>query len=162
MGATLDRFFKTVSKASRLVVQEWICWLRHRYRAGAPQTHCYSSVFRDQVGGSPGKGRAGSSTPSQAACSGSCALMRRERLQPMHVLWSEVLVGGLVIFTIHITLILNILDLNSFIVIYCDYWKVESYSTFSTGSALALPCFCAFPVIATEHPLCRFDEEPGI
>ena len=47
----------------------------------------------------------------------SCASMRRERLQPMHVLWSEVLVGGLVIFTIHITLILNILDLYSFIVI---------------------------------------------
>jgi hypothetical protein len=96
------------------------------------------------------------------ACSGSCASMRRERLQPMHVLWSEVLVGGLVIFTIHTNLILNILDLYSFIVIYCDYGKEESYSTFPTGSALALLCFCAFPVIATEHPLCRFDEEPGI
>ena len=47
--------------------------------------------------------------------------MRRERLQPMHVLWSKVLVGGLVIFTIHINLILNILDLYSFIVINCDY-----------------------------------------
>jgi hypothetical protein len=84
------------------------------------------------------------------------------RLHIKSDLLSEVLVGGLVIFTIHITLILNILDLYSFIVIYCVYWKVESYSTFSTGSALALPCFCAFPVIATEHPLCRFDEEPGI
>ena len=41
----------------------------------------------------------------------------------MHVLWSEVLVGGLVIFTIHITLILNILDLYSFSVIYCYYGK---------------------------------------
>ena len=77
------------------------------------------------------------------------------------MLWSEVLVGGLVIVTIHVNLILNILDLYSFIVIYCDYWKVEYDSTFSTGSALALPCFCAFPVIATEHPLFRIDEEPG-
>ena len=92
----------------------------------------------------------------------SCASMRRERLQPMHVLWSEVLVGGLVIFTIHITLILNILDLYSFIVIYCFHGKVESYSSFPTGSASAFPCFCPFSVIATEHPLCRFDEEPGI
>jgi hypothetical protein len=80
----------------------------------------------------------------------------------MHVLWSEVLVGGLVIFTIHINLILNILDVYSFIVISYDYGQVESYSTFPTGSASARPCFCAFSVIATEHPLCRFDEEPGI
>ncbi len=41
----------------------------------------------------------------------------------MHVLWSEVLVGDLVIFTIHINLILNKLDLYSFIVIYCYYGK---------------------------------------
>jgi hypothetical protein len=45
----------------------------------------------------PGKGLAASPKPLQAACSGSCASMRRERLQPMHVLWSEELVGGLVI-----------------------------------------------------------------
>src|SRR5260370_38551099 len=83
------------------------------------------------------------------------------RLHIKSDLWREMLVGGLVIVTIHVKLILNILDLYSFIVIYCDYWKVESYSTFSTGSALALPCFCAFPVIATEHPLFRIDEEPG-
>src|SRR5260221_3851926 len=57
---------------------------------------------------------------------------------------------------------LNILDLYSFSVIYCDYGKEECDSSFLTGSASALPCFCAFPVIATEHPLCRFDEEPGI
>ena len=38
---------------------------------------------------------------------------------------SAVRIGGLVIFTIHVNLILNILDLYSFIVIYCDYWKVE-------------------------------------
>jgi hypothetical protein len=108
-----------------------------------------------------GKELGASPKPSQAACSGSCASVRRKRLQPTHVLWSEVLVGGLVIFTMHVNLILNILDLYSFIVIYCDYWKVEYDSTFSKGSALALPCFCAFPVIATEHPLCRIDEEPG-
>src|SRR5260370_26927294 len=60
------------------------------------------------------------------------------------------------------SLILNVLDLYSFIVIYCNYEKEESYSSFSTGSASALPCFCVFPAIATEHPLCRFDEEPGI
>jgi hypothetical protein len=72
------------------------------------------------------------------------------------------LFGGFVIFTIHITIILNILDLYSFTVIYCDYGKDEYDSSFPTGSASALPCFCAFPVIATEHPLCRFYEEPGI
>jgi hypothetical protein len=72
------------------------------------------------------------------------------------------LLGALSFLLFISILILNILDLNSFIVIYCDYRKVEYDSTFSTGSALALPCFCAFPVIATEHPICRFDEEPGI
>ena len=37
----------------------------------------------------------------------------------MQVLWSEVLVGSCVIFTIHCNLILNILDLYSFSVICC-------------------------------------------
>jgi hypothetical protein len=45
------------------------------------------------------------------------------RIQIRSDIWSEVLVGDFVIFTIHINLILNILDLYSFIVIYCDYGK---------------------------------------
>jgi hypothetical protein len=64
------------------------------------------------------------------------------RLHIKSDLLSEVLVGGLVIFTIHITLILNILDLCSYTVIYCDYEKEESYSTFPTEPASVLPCFC--------------------
>ena len=29
----------------------------------------------------------------------------------------------------------------------------------STETASGLLCFCALPVIATEHPFCRFDED---
>jgi hypothetical protein len=84
------------------------------------------------------------------------------RIQIRSDIWSEVAVGGFVNFTIHINLIINILDLYSFIVIYYDYGKEEYGYSFLTGLASALACFCAFPVIATEHPLCRFDKEPGI
>jgi hypothetical protein len=84
------------------------------------------------------------------------------RIQIRSDIWSKVLVGGFVNFTIYINLILNILDLYSFIVIHYDYGEEWSYSSFPTGSASALPCLCAFPVIASEDPLCRFDKEPGI
>jgi hypothetical protein len=47
-------------------------------------------------------------------------------------------------------------------VLYYDYGKEEYGYSFLTGSVSTRPCFCANPVIATEHPLCRFDEEPGI
>jgi hypothetical protein len=69
---------------------------------------------------------------------------------------------GFDIFTMHINPITNILDLHSFIVIYYDCRKEEYGYSFLTGSASTRPCFCAFPVIATEHPLSRFDEELGI
>ena len=65
-------------------------------------------------------------------------------------------------FTIRINPIIFILDLHSFFVIYYDCGKEEYGYSFLAGSVLTRPCFCAFPVIATEHPLCRFDEEPGI
>jgi hypothetical protein len=64
--------------------------------------------------------------------------------------------------TTQIDLIINILDLHLFIVIYYNCGKEEYGYTFPTGSASTRPCFCSFPVIATEHPLGRFDEEPGI
>ena len=46
------------------------------------------------------------------------------------------------VFTMHITVILNILDRYLFIVLYYDYEKRELYSSFPTGPASVLPCFC--------------------
>ena len=64
------------------------------------------------------------------------------RLHIMSGMWSEMRVWGCILFTIHITLILNILDFSSFSVLYCEYEKEESYSSFPTGPASVLPCFC--------------------
>ena len=64
------------------------------------------------------------------------------RLHMRSDIWSEMLVCASSLFTIHITLILNILDFSSFNVIYCEYEKEDSYSSFPTEPASVLPCFC--------------------
>jgi hypothetical protein len=57
-------------------------------------------------------------------------------------MWSEMLVGASSHFTIHSNLILRILDFSSFNVLYYEYEKEETHSSFPTGPASVLPCFC--------------------
>ncbi len=65
---------------------------------------------------------------------------------------------GLVFFTIHINLILTILDFYSFTVIYSDYEK-ESHALLSPQDQLRYFPASVVACKATSHPLGRFDEE---
>ena len=54
------------------------------------------------------------------------------------------------------------IDIYDIFMLYHNQEKVTTMFSLPTRAASALPCFWAFPAIATEHPLCRIDEEPGI
>ena len=67
------------------------------------------------------------------------------------------LLEALSVFTMNITLILNILDLYSFIMLYYDYEK-EGMTLLSPQDQLRYFPASVVACKATEHPLCRFDE----